>query len=62
MGLLGAFQVRQRGIRADEQVPGHGLGLAIVRDLAELYEGSITLADSPIGGLKAVLTLRGGDR
>lgn len=53
--------VLQRGIRADEQAPGHGLGLAIVRDLAELYEGSITLADSPLGGVRAVLTLPCGD-
>lgn len=49
--------VLQRGIRADEQVPGSGLGLAIVDDLARLYSGSVELADSPLGGLRAVLTL-----
>lgn len=46
-----------RGVRADETVPGSGLGLAIVADLAQLYGGRVSLADSPLGGLRAVLTL-----
>jgi len=50
--------VLQRGVRADEKVSGWGLGLAIVRDLAELYAGSLSLHDSPLGGLRATLTLR----
>ena len=50
--------VLQRGVRADEAAPGSGLGLAIVRDLAELYGGSIALADSPLSGLRAHLTLQ----
>lgn len=50
-------RVLQRGVRADEQVPGSGLGLAIVDDLARLYGGQVTLADSPLGGLRAVLEL-----
>lgn len=49
--------VLQRGVRADEAAPGSGLGLAIVRDLAELYEGTISLEDSPMGGLRARLRL-----
>jgi signal transduction histidine kinase len=49
--------VLRRGIRADEQVPGSGLGLAIVDDLARLYGGQVELADSPLGGLRSVLTL-----
>lgn len=49
--------VLARGVRADEQVPGTGLGLAIVNDLAQLYGGSITLAASPLGGLRVTLTL-----
>lgn len=47
----------QRGVRADEQVPGSGLGLAIAADLVQLYGGSIALADSPLGGLRAELVL-----
>jgi signal transduction histidine kinase len=46
-----------RGIRADEQVAGSGLGLAIVDDLARLYGGELELVDSPLGGLRVVLTL-----
>jgi len=49
--------VLQRGVRADEAAPGSGLGLAIVRDLAELYEGTISLEDSPMGGLRARVCL-----
>lgn len=49
--------VLARGVRADEQVPGTGLGLAIVNDLAQLYDGEITLDASPLGGLQVRLTL-----
>jgi signal transduction histidine kinase len=36
---------------------GHGLGLAIARDLAERDGGSLTLANRPQGGLRARLVL-----
>jgi len=49
--------VLQRGVRADETAPGSGFGLAIVRDLAEVYGGAIALSRSPLGGLRARLTL-----
>jgi len=49
--------VLQRGVRADEAAPGSGLGLAIVRDLTELYKGTVSLEDSPMGGLRARLRL-----
>jgi signal transduction histidine kinase len=51
--------VLQRGVRADEAAPGSGFGLAIVRELAELYEGSIALDASTLGGLRATLRLPG---
>jgi signal transduction histidine kinase len=51
--------VLQRGVRADEAAPGSGFGLAIVRDLAELYGGAIALDRSADGGLRAQLTLPG---
>ena len=50
-------QMLQRGVRADESAPGFGFGLAIVRDLAELYQGTIALNISPLGGLRALLRL-----
>jgi signal transduction histidine kinase len=49
--------VLQRGVRADEAASGSGFGLAIVRDLAELYGGSIALERAPEGGVRAVLRL-----
>jgi signal transduction histidine kinase len=49
--------VLQRGVRADEAAPGSGLGLAIVRDLVDTYGGAITLDRSPLGGLRASVTL-----
>jgi signal transduction histidine kinase len=49
--------VLQRGVRADESAPGSGFGLAIVRDLAELYGGRLALDSSPLGGLRVHLTL-----
>jgi len=53
--------VLRRGIRADEAAQGSGLGLAIVRDLAEVYGGSISLEESPMGGARARLTLPAQD-
>lgn len=50
-------KVLQRGVRADEAAPGSGFGLAIVRDLAELHQGSVVLEASPLGGVRARLTL-----
>jgi len=49
----------QRGRRLDETKPGSGLGLSIVADLAAAYGGSLRLADSPDGGLRAELQLPG---
>jgi signal transduction histidine kinase len=50
-------QVSQRGQRLDESIPGSGLGLSIVVDLASLYGGVLSLADAPLGGLRAELLL-----
>jgi signal transduction histidine kinase len=51
------MQVGERGERLDENVPGSGFGLAIVRDIAGLYGGSLELGESPLGGLRARLKL-----
>lgn len=53
-------RVLQPGARLDEQTPGNGLGLAIVRDLAIVYGGDLELTDSGLGGLSARVTLPSG--
>lgn len=55
------MQLFQRGKRLDEAVPGSGLGLANVRDIAALYDGSVTLDEGALGGLKVTLTLPAAD-
>jgi signal transduction histidine kinase len=52
-----AQRLLQAGARLDESVPGYGFGLAITRELAELYGGALALGCAPLGGLRAVLTL-----
>lgn len=52
--------VLARGVRLDEAMPGAGLGLAIVDDLARLYGGWLELETAPEGGLLARLTLPRG--
>lgn len=50
--------LQERGRRLDEQRPGHGLGLAIVRDLVEDYHGYIQLTgQSATGGLQVDVSL-----
>jgi len=48
-------RVLQRGTRADETTPGHGLGLAMVQDTVALYHGTLSLQASPLGGLDICL-------
>ena len=57
MGIPDAMKTRvlQRGARADETTPGHGLGLAMVQDTVVLYRGELSLAVCPWGGLRVEL-------
>jgi signal transduction histidine kinase len=49
--------IKRRGRKLDDSIPGHGHGLGIVNDIAELYGGSLTLSRSQMGGLKTELDL-----
>lgn len=42
-----------RGVRLDEQTPGHGLGLAITREITERYGGALVFSIGIKGGLRA---------
>jgi signal transduction histidine kinase len=46
-----------KGRRLDERESGHGFGLAISRELAELHGGSLELAPSALGGLEVQVAL-----
>jgi len=50
-----------RGVQLDEQRPGAGLGLDIVRELVRAYGGRIEPQPSPLGGLRMRLTLPAAD-
>jgi signal transduction histidine kinase len=50
-------QIFARGQRLDEQRPGAGLGLDIVRELAHTYSGTVSADASPLGGLRMRLCL-----
>jgi two-component system, OmpR family, sensor histidine kinase PhoQ len=52
-------KVLERGVRTDEKVPGHGLGLAMVHDTVDLYGGRLTVDASPLGGARFSLRLPG---
>ncbi|MEO8810630.1 MAG: ATP-binding protein [Rhodanobacter sp.] len=40
-------KVLQRGVRGDERVQGHGIGLSIVQDIVHAYQGELVVDRSP---------------
>lgn len=50
-------RVAEPGVRLDERGEGHGFGLAIVRELAALHGGTMTLDERAGGGLIVQVTL-----
>jgi two-component system sensor histidine kinase PhoQ len=47
----------ERGMRLDEKTPGHGIGLAIVRDIAESYGGHLAIQAADLGGAQFTITI-----
>jgi two-component system sensor histidine kinase PhoQ len=51
--------VLQRGRRADQREEGHGIGLTVVDEIVRLYEGSLTIGRSELGGVSIRVRLAG---
>lgn len=52
-----AEHLLERGMRLDESKPGQGIGLAVVKEIAESYGGRIEISRSDLGGAKVSITL-----
>jgi two-component system sensor histidine kinase PhoQ len=54
-------QLLQRGVRGDERVQGHGIGLAIVQDIVRGYRGELDVGRSEeLGGARFEVRLPPG--
>lgn len=49
--------ILQLHVRGDEQVPGHGVGLAVVNDLVASHDGQLNLSRSDLGGARIDIVL-----
>jgi two-component system, OmpR family, sensor histidine kinase PhoQ len=56
-GFTDTQSILQLHVRADEKVPGHGVGLAVVNDLVASYEGELDLTRSEWGGAMVDISL-----
>ena len=52
-----AAALLQRGMRLDESTPGHGIGLAVVKDIARSYGGQLSIQDSDLGGAEITVSI-----
>jgi two-component system sensor histidine kinase PhoQ len=57
-GFSDTESVLQLHVRGDEQVPGHGVGLAVVDDIVAAQNGTLQLGRSPLGGARVDILLR----
>ncbi|MDH3619863.1 MAG: ATP-binding protein [Gammaproteobacteria bacterium] len=48
----------QRGMRLDESTPGHGIGLAVVKDIARSYGGQLSIHEAAdLGGAEITVSI-----
>jgi two-component system sensor histidine kinase PhoQ len=52
-----AAALLQRGMRLDESTPGHGIGLAVVKDIARSYGGKLSISASELGGAEIMVSI-----
>jgi two-component system, OmpR family, sensor histidine kinase PhoQ len=52
-------RVLRRGVRTDRSVPGHGIGLAMVCETVDLYDGRLEIEASALGGARLSVRLPG---
>ncbi len=52
-----ARRILRRGVRADQAVPGYGIGLAIVRDIVQAHGGEIRIGRAGLGGAAVTVKL-----
>ena len=50
-------ELLKRGVRADQTIAGHGIGLSIVKNIVEAYHGSLKIEKSQLGGAKVRVVL-----
>jgi len=52
--------ILERGVRADPTTAGHGIGLAVVKELVEaVYGGTLQIDNGPLGGARTHVTIPG---
>ncbi len=49
--------ITRRGVRADDSVPGQGIGLAVAQDIVMAYQGEMRFASATSGGTKLIIRL-----
>ncbi len=57
-GFADTQALPERRVRLDEQVPGHGIGLAVVRDLVASHHGELTVSRAGLGGAQVDVVLQ----
>ena len=54
-----AEKLLQRGVRGDTATEGQGIGLAVVQDIVQVYQGSMNLDSGAAGGARITIHLPG---